>query len=96
MPLKFSSPSFPRELLGIDEVGGCSALGQTLLQCTAALQGAVGAGNILQYTAVLQGAGAGVHLKGRGLRGGPRGGYAGGWRGLPKRLGAVTVGYECH
>ena len=42
------------------------------------------------------GGGAGMHWKGRDLRGGPRGGQAGGWRRLPKRLGAVTVGYKCH
>ena len=30
--------------------------------------------------------------KGRG----PGGGWIGGWRRLPKRLGAVTVGYKCH
>ena len=35
-----------------------------------------------------------MHKKGKG--GGPRGGQAGGWRRLPKRLGAVTVGYKCH
>ena len=29
------------------------------------------------------------------LRGGPRRGSTGGWRRLPKRLGAVTVGYKC-
>ena len=40
--------------------------------------------------------GAGVHWNGRGLRGGPRSGQAGGWRWLRKRLGAVTVGYKCH
>ena len=34
--------------------------------------------------------------RGRGLRGGPKSGSAGGWRRLPKRLGAVTVGYKCH
>ena len=28
-----------------------------------------------------------MHQKQRGLRGGPRGGLAGGWRRLPKRLG---------
>ena len=38
----------------------------------------------------------GMHWKGRGLRGGPRGGETGGWRRLLKRLGAVTVGYKCH
>ena len=38
----------------------------------------------------------GMHQKGRGHRGGPRSGYTGGWRRLPKRLGAVTVGYKCH
>ena len=38
----------------------------------------------------------GLHSKGRDLRGGPRGGQAGGWRRLPKRLGAATVGYKCH
>ena len=37
-----------------------------------------------------------MHWKGRGLRGGPRSGEAGGWRRLPKRLGAVTVGYKCN
>ena len=42
------------------------------------------------------GGAARMHSKGRGLRSGPRGGYAGGWRRLPKRLGAVTVGYKCH
>ena len=30
------------------------------------------------------------------LRGGPRGSQTGGWRRLPKRLGAVTVGFKCH
>ena len=35
-------------------------------------------------------------LEGKDLRGGPRSGWAGGWRRLPKRLGAVTVGYKCH
>ena len=35
---------------------------------------------------------AGVRSRGRGLRGG----QTGGWRRLPKRLGAVTVGYKCH
>ena len=39
---------------------------------------------------------AGMHEKRRGLRGSPRGGWAGGWRRLPKRLGAVTVRYKCH
>ena len=39
---------------------------------------------------------AGMHCKGRGLRGGPRSGYVGGRRRLPKRLGAVTVGCKCH
>ena len=39
---------------------------------------------------------AGMHQKGRDLGGGPRSGYTGGWRRLPKRLGAVTVGYKCH
>ena len=38
----------------------------------------------------------GMHWKGRHLRGGPRGGWTGGWRRLPKRLRAVTVGYKCH
>ena len=33
-----------------------------------------------------------MHQKGRDLGGGPRGGYMGGWRRWPKRLGAVTVG----
>ena len=37
----------------------------------------------------------GMHWKGRDLRGGPSG-QTGGWRRLPKRLGAVTVGYKCH
>ena len=32
-----------------------------------------------------------MHEKGRDLRGGPRSGSLGGWRRLPKRLGAVTV-----
>ena len=32
---------------------------------------------------------AGLHQKGRDLRGGPRGGEAGGWRRLPKRLGRL-------
>ena len=36
-----------------------------------------------------------VQLKGRGLRGGCGSGWTGGWRRLPKRLGAVTVGYRC-
>ena len=34
----------------------------------------------------------GMHYKGGDLRGG----LVGGWRRLPKRLGAVTVGYKCH
>ena len=38
---------------------------------------------------------AGVHLRGRDLRGDPRGGKAGGWRRLPKRLGAAVVGCKC-
>ena len=38
----------------------------------------------------------GDHWKGRDLGGGPRSGSTGGWRGLPKQLGAVTVGYRCH
>ena len=42
------------------------------------------------------GAQAGMHSKGRDLRGGPSGGQTGGWRRLPKRLGAVIVGYKCH
>ena len=37
----------------------------------------------------------GMHQKGRGLRGGPGGGSTGGWRRLPKRSGAVTIGYKC-
>ena len=40
--------------------------------------------------------GAGLHEKETGLRGGPRGGWVGGGRGLPKRLGVVAVGYKCH
>ena len=44
------------------------------------------------HTGVLHKGQAGMHWKGRDLRGG----QAGGWRGLPKRLGAVTVGYKCH
>ena len=36
-----------------------------------------------------------MHQKVRGLGGGPRGGWTSGRRRLPKRLGAVTVGYEC-
>ena len=43
-----------------------------------------------------KGQGSGLHWKGRDLRGGPRSGQAGGWRRLPKPLGAVTVGYTCH
>ena len=39
---------------------------------------------------------AGMHEKGKALRGGLRRGEAGGWRRLPKRLGAVTVGYKRH
>ena len=39
---------------------------------------------------------AGLHYKGRDLGGGPPSGQAGGWRRLPKWLGAVTVGYKCH
>ena len=39
---------------------------------------------------------AGMHEKGRDRRGGPRGGQTGGWRRLPKWLGAVVVGYKCH
>ena len=42
------------------------------------------------------GLGAGMHQKGKDRRGGARGGWTGGWRRLPKRLGAVTVGYQCH
>ena len=38
---------------------------------------------------------AGMHSKGRDPGGGPRSGWIGGWRRLPKRLGAVTVGYNC-
>ena len=34
--------------------------------------------------------------KGRHFRGDPRDGWIGGWRRLPNRLGAVTVGYKCH
>ena len=34
----------------------------------------------------------GMHWKGSG----PSSRWAGGWRRLPKRLGAVTVGYKCH
>ena len=37
----------------------------------------------------------GMHQKGRDLRGSPGSGWTGGWRRLPKRLGAVTVGYKC-
>ena len=37
---------------------------------------------------------AGMHWKGRGLRGDPRSGWIGGWRRLPKRLGAVTNAIE--
>ena len=44
----------------------------------------------------LGGGGAGMHSKRRSLRGGPKGGLAGGWRRLPERLGAVTVDYTCH
>ena len=44
---------------------------------------------------VTQGQGAGVGEKEEDLRGGPRGGQTGGWRRLPKRLGAVTAGYKC-
>ena len=44
----------------------------------------------------LLGPGAGMHEKGRHTRGRPRSGYAGGWRSLPKRLGAVTGGYKRH
>ena len=40
------------------------------------------------------GGGAGMHKKGRDLRGSPRGGQMSGWRRLPKRLGA-TVDYKC-
>ena len=40
--------------------------------------------------------GPGMHQKGRDLGGGPRSGSTGGWRRLPKRVGAVTVGYKCH
>ena len=38
----------------------------------------------------------GMHKKGRDLRGSPRSRWISGWRRLPKRLGAVTVGYKCH
>ena len=37
-----------------------------------------------------------MHWKGRDLKDGPRGSLTGGWRRLPKRLDAVTVGYKCH
>ena len=33
--------------------------------------------------------------EGKGPQRRPKGGWAGGWRGLPKRLVAVTVGYKC-
>ena len=52
--------------------------------------------DMLDFNQVPKGVRAGMHWKGRGLRGGPRGGYTGGWRRLSKRLGAVTVGYKCH
>ena len=38
----------------------------------------------------------GMHWKVRDLRGGPRSSWTGSRRTLPKRLGAVTVGYKCH
>ena len=38
----------------------------------------------------------GMHQKGSDPRGRPKSGLMGGWRRLPKRLGAVTVGYKCH
>ena len=41
-------------------------------------------------------AAAEMHWKGNDRKGDPRGGYTGGWRRLPERLGAVTVGYKCH
>ena len=37
-----------------------------------------------------------MHQKGRDLRDGPRSGWIGGWRRLPKRLVAATVGYKWH
>ena len=37
-----------------------------------------------------------THWTGKHLRGGPRSGLRIGRRRLPKRLGAVTVGYKCH
>ena len=37
-----------------------------------------------------------MHWKGRDLKGGPRSGWlVGGWKRLPKRLGAVNVGEKC-
>ena len=42
------------------------------------------------------GGGAGMHQKGRGVKNGATSGKTGGWRRLPKRLWAVTVGYKCH
>ena len=41
------------------------------------------------------GGGGGMDALEGDLRGGPRSGWTGGWRRLPKRLGAVTVGYKC-
>ena len=38
---------------------------------------------------------SGMHSKGRSPTRGPGTGEAGGWRRLPKRLGAVTFGYKC-
>ena len=40
------------------------------------------------------GGGARIHSKERDLIGRPRGGSTGGWRRLPERLQAVTVGYK--
>ena len=45
---------------------------------------------LIHITFCLGGLPSGMHKKGMGLRGG----LIGGWRGLPKQLGAVNVGYK--
>ena len=54
------------------------------------------AGIALSHRSSGMGKWPGMHWRGSGLSGGPRSGWTGGWRRLPKRLGAVTVGYKCH
>ena len=43
-----------------------------------------------------RGGGRGMHWKGRHRGGSPGSRWMSGWRRLPKRLRAVTVGYKCH